>query len=385
MVRVNFLIFGYRSLCVSPEDINSVVTKLLGRGICASVDSSGKIFISEKSYPEAKKLLDGKIEYSASETLGLLGYIKRINCKGGLIAGGIISVFLWLFLGNLVWDIRIDGNSGISDSEIRATLSECGLDIGKSWFLIDRSDIETEFLQSSEKLAWININRRGTVAYIEVIEAEQHYSEDLDIKNKYANIVASESCVIEEISVKRGVAMVKAGDAVKAGDILISGVTESGFCLAEGSVVGRLSDTLAVDVSRSYEKRSEIGTELVEYKINIFNFPVNILKRYGNSYSDCDIIENVKVFSLFGGAPLPISVTQKTAVCYKTEKAEYSDEELVSLASVRLRSLILSALCSSDLLKIKTSGEYTEDGYTMKSEIVYLAEIGKTLEFIVGR
>ncbi len=381
MVRVNFLLFGYRKIIVEPEDVKAILSLLLHNRITVSSSPSGVMLISERDFTRVKDLLS-EYKYEASEILGVLGYIKRIKYKLGLTVGVIFSLIMVFILSNLVWDIRIDGNSALSDTEIRKTLSECGFDIGSFWFTVDRSKVENTFLTKSEKLAWININRRGSVAYIEVIEADDNDEENIQVHIGYANIVASESSVIEEITVKHGTAMVKPGDTVKKGDILISGVMESGgFCYAEGTVTGRISETVSVDIDRNYEKRIKHEEVPIGATIKIFNLPVNIFKKYGNSYSGCDIIEDVKVFSLFGKEALPVSVIKRYAVRYEYVNEEYTDQELVTVASAKLRAKTLSALCGADLLRIKTYGEFTDSGYTMASRIVFLEDIGEILEF----
>ncbi len=384
MVKVNFILFGYRRIRVKSEDVKATASLFLNAAITCDCNG-GEFLIAERDALRASQALDGKIEYVISEALGIPGKFKRIRYKYGLFVGILISCVMIFFTSNLVWDIRIDGNESISDTEIREILSECGLEIGSSWFSLNRGRVETAVLDHGDKLSWININRRGTVAYIEVIENTLHQGGEVPKHTGYANIVATESCVIEEITVKCGTAAVKPGDAVKKGDVLISGIMPSGeFCYADGSVIGRLSDTVEINVSRKYERREMCAEEVIESTIKLFKLNINILKKYGNSYDSCDIIEDIKVFSLFGGAPLPICIVNKTAQSYKIIQDEYSDEELVSVASSRLRALTTAELIGSDLLRIRTSGEFTHEGYVMRSDIVFLSQIGKALEFKVN-
>jgi hypothetical protein len=87
-------------------------------------------------------------------------------------------------------------------------LSHCGLEVGCRWNSLDRSEVEADVLSEYPSIAWININRRGTVAYVEIIERKKGEIQNSEQKRGYANLVASESCVIEEITVTRGVAQV---------------------------------------------------------------------------------------------------------------------------------------------------------------------------------
>ena len=177
----------------------------------------------------------------------------------------------------------------------------------------------------------------------------------------------------------------KPGDVVKRGDLLISGIIPSelggGVCYAEGTVVGRLSDTVEVFVGRNYENKIRTRERLFDCRVNFFNFSINIFKLYGNLQDECDIIENVKVYSLFGSKKIPISVNSRYIIEYSTHNGSYTDAQIVQIASDRLSAAVLKRLVGCDLLKIKTDGDFTDEGYLMKSSLVFLSEIGRTQNF----
>ena len=163
-------------------------------------------------------------------------------------------------------------------------LSECGLDIGKRWRGIDLGLVETSVLSENGELAWVNINRRGTVAYVEIKESKSH-SYNTENPQNVGNIVAERDCVIEEIVVKKGVANVSVGDVVRRGEVLISGIieTEGGtvFCHAEGVVKGKFTDSVSSESKRVETVLAGYENELSRVYINFFNFSVNIFKKYG--------------------------------------------------------------------------------------------------------
>ena len=384
MVRIDGLIFGYRRVLVEPSEVSLAASMLLRSKINARVNSDGEILIRERDLTKMRALFSGKIAFSESEMLGALGRIKRIKNKVALITALIFSLFFMILSANTVWDIRVSGNEKMPDSAVLYVLSESGFSVGDLWWCTDRSEIETAVLSSTDSLSWININRRGSVAYVTVKEREASEDEGT-ITAGYANIVADTDCVIEEITVKRGFAAVKVGDSVKAGDLLISGieVSESGseLCFAEGSVVGRVSDSVETAVSRVNSRKVAENREVREVSIKIFGFSINIFKRYGKVTDECVIIEEISDFSLFGKCKLPIWVTVSSAMTEVTEDFSYTDEEITSIAASRLNSLTATKLASCDLVRIKTVGEYTDDGYIMKNELVYLKSVGKTVQF----
>ena len=69
------------------------------------------------------------------------------------------------------------------------------------------------------ELAWVGINTKGTKVDIEVVEKVMPIVEEM---NSY-DLIASKDGVITECIVFQGVPMVKVGDIVKEGDLLIKG------------------------------------------------------------------------------------------------------------------------------------------------------------------
>lgn len=377
MVRADFLIFGYREVEIERTDIPLVASLLLQNGIRVSVLNDGFVLAKEKDISKIQKILSGRTRFSVSEPKGLYGAWKRSQHKVATVICTIASILTLLLSQCLVWDIRPSGNENIANSDIKARLESCGFSVGDLWQEKTLSEVETEFLKRYDDISWININRRGTVAYVTLIEKEIE-NHELESSILYSNIVAEYDCVIDEVTVKSGTAMVKPGDSVKKGDLLILGATANGdFCRAEGQIVGRVSDTLSVNVERKYEKRLITSKKIHEININIFKISTNIFKKYGNLTTECDIIDDVKEYSLPNGASLPFSITLRYLPSYTYDSGEYSDEDLVSLAKDRLSLDTALMLTESDLVKISTDGEFTEDGYRMWSDIVYLTDVGQ--------
>ena len=386
MVRIDAIIFGYRKIGVSADMISEVTSRFIRAGIICNFGSDGAIIIRERDSNKLKSVLSG-ISYTESETLGFYGAYKRIKHKRAIILAVIVSLVITLITSNMVWDIRVSGNEKLTDARIIEELSECGFEIGDTWLFSSRSEAESEFLRKVPEVSWININRRGTVAYVNVIEKNDTDTQENGNPDGYANIVAACDCVIEEITVTSGTALVNPGDVVKKGDILICGVmpieSGGGFCHADGKIIGRMSECIFENVEREYEKRSVKRRKLCDLNINFFNFSINIFKLYGNSTEGCDIIENVKVFSLFGEKKLPFSVSSRYALEYEVSPERYTDEQIVRIASDRLNIKTLALLSGADLLKIKTSGKFTDTGYTMQSDIVFCRDVGLESKFTV--
>lgn len=383
MVKIDALIFGYRRLKINPDDLSTLSGILIRASVSSRINNDGTVTVRERDFEKTLDLLSGRIEFSYSDPLGLYGWWKRIPHKYSLILSILICAVVLMLLSNMVWDIRIEGNEKTTDSEIVIGLSECGFDIGDLWQLADLSKIEVAFLDKSENVSWININRRGSVAYVKVIEREEA-DKIKEQTNSPSNLVATTDCVIEEITVRRGTAVVKPGDTVKAGDLLVIGIipieSGGGWCAADATVIGRIYNNVTASVDREYNKRIASDKRLNSCSVNIFNFSINIFKRYRNFNNECDIIENEIKCSLFNKCKLPISIRLEYLTESRYENATYTDEELVNIAFRRLTSLLALRLCNADLLKMQTDGGFSDTGYSISTDIVYLDDVAERVK-----
>lgn len=377
-----YLIFGYITVHISDEDRATAASALLRRGLSAKIDIKCNLripFFKRKRFFNALK----NIPYSIVSSGGLPVALLNNKHRYGLIAGLAVALSLYIITSLFVWDIRVSGNEKISDAVILDELSNIGFDVGSRWSSLSLGEVEGELLESSDNVGWININRRGGVAYVTVKEKTVYKSEEENVS--YSNIVAACDCVIEELTVRSGVACVAAGDTVKRGDLLISGIIPGelggGFVRADGDIYGRVSEEITVEVERNEEVASYGKEELIAEKLKIFKFRINIFKKYRKIDNTCVIIEDVKECTLFGKYRIPITL-ERTYAAKKTESIKsYTDSELTSVASARLAEMRFIRLSDAELLKMRTEGKYTDSGYKMTSQVTVLRNVGETKVF----
>lgn len=377
-MRLYYFLLGFVRVFIPDELRADAISALLRRGLAARMDQNGNIlvpFFKRKRYFSALK----KIDYEIVESGGIPVILMNIRHRAGIFAALALVIAIYIFSSFYIWDIRIDGNENIPDSVILNELSNVGFGVGRGWGSITRSDAEWAFLEASQSIGWININRRGSVAYVTVKEKTVP-PQDTDAV-AFSNIVAARDCIIEEISVRAGVAAVKVGDTVRAGDLLISGVlpgeSGGGFVAADGVVLGRVSEEISVEVPKTESDTVLEGEKLYSSTLKIFNFRINIFKRYGKKDKGCAIIEDVKEYTLLGKYRIPISLERIYAAESRTVQRRYTDGELANVALSRLSALRAMALRDAELMKIRTHGEYTDTGYKLTSQVTVLSDVGE--------
>ncbi|MBQ3507159.1 MAG: sporulation protein YqfD [Clostridia bacterium] len=234
---------------------------------------------------------------------GLPHLFSRLIDRAGLVVGAVLGLLLLIVAQSVIWDIRISGNEGLSDHAIEETLAACGFSVGTSRRGFEADKLENNVLMLDDRLAWISVNRKGTVAYVEVREKIPRPASESDSP---CDIVASIGGVIQWVELEEGNVRVSAGQLVGEGEVLVSGLydsTQQGirFTAAKAKVYARTTRELTVTIPLSYEQKNfetDIYTtkgEICQEKfLNFFGNHIKFSKKTGNMAEFCDIIENEK-------------------------------------------------------------------------------------------
>ncbi len=376
-------IFGYAVITLEKTDIPSALTKLCVARISFDALADGRIVFPLWALTRVKKLLsDYKIiELSRG---GLPIKLRKLFGRWGIIAAIIVFVFFEILSSLIVWDVRIVGE--VSDEEgelIKEELSSSGLSVGALWHRLDKNKVEESLLFNSELVGWLNINRRGTVAYVSVVKKDIHKDED-NIKTGYSSIVAARDCVIEDILVKNGIALVEKGESVRRGQVLISGVIPTdkggGYLYAEGKVIGSFSEKLSIRVEGALAEKVYIGEPTRDLSINFFGKDINIFKKFGNCTESCDIIEEKEDVYILG-VRLPISYTVRKIQKYELRERRLTELEMARLAREKLSSCLRDRLGEGELISLISRVNISDSAYQLEADIVICENIAENKEF----
>lgn len=333
----------------------------------------------------ARELEKRGVECEILREGGAAALIKRVGARSGLAVGFLLSLALLFLSGRVVWDIRVSGNETVSEDEVIEALRESGFTLGTRIDRVDINKLENRVSASSEKIAWISVNVSGTVANVQIRERKAADSSDTPT-NLPSHLVSTFDGQIEELLVYEGWSAVKVGQAVRAGDILVSGKreTEDGkiyYTSASGEVLARVYKEFSVEIPIEYEVLEKDGEAYTEKYIKFFSKSVKIQKKGRKIPTSYDIIENEKEVSFFGGKKLPISITTVSYVPTKARKMTRTYQEATALAYEELNRLI-AANCVSDQLLSKTiSAKITDTSVVLRCEILCICNVAQRVEF----
>jgi similar to stage IV sporulation protein len=147
--------------------------------------------------------------------------LKRLKRRRMLPLGIFLFIIVLNILTSYIWFIDITGTKQLPPDRIKEIAYQYGLKPGIMKDTLDIKVIENKMLLSLPEISWIGINFMGTHATIEVVEKTMPKIED----KLPADIIAGKDGIIVELIALAGQPVVKAGDTVKKGDILIKGIT----------------------------------------------------------------------------------------------------------------------------------------------------------------
>ena len=309
-----------------------------------------------------------------------LPFVMHQYKKRKVFAGLLIFIFaLIITLSNFVWNIEVEGNETINAEEILEVAKEKGLYIGNWKNNIETKDIINELRLERDDIAWVGIEIKGTNAVIKIVEADMK-PEIID-EEEYCNVVANKEGIILKVNARNGTPLVKEGDVVKQGDIIIGGwmegkYTGTRYVHAQGEVEAKVWYSNKQKVYLKETQKEETGASENKYSLNINNFKINLYKRLSN-FENYDTIEEYKKLKLFSDFYLPIEIIKSTNKEYKNVDIIRSKEEAKELAIERAKEILNSQIQNIENILNEQINTY-EDLEYVEVEVIY--EVKENIE-----
>ena len=313
---------------------------------------------------------------------------RRLWVRPGLCLGALAVIFMLWISSRFVWDVRIEGNVLLSERQVEATLRECGFGVGSYLGTFKADRVENKALIANKSLAWISVNMKGTVAYVQVREASYAPEKNDDTP---ANLIADTGGQIVRVELVRGNILVAAGQWVGKGDLLVSGLYDSeqvGFRYthAEGKVYARTVENIQVEIPLTYEKKvyqTDKNAVFCEKSLIFFENHIKFSKKTGNIGESCDTIKRVSVPFSKWGIDFPIAVVTEWYLPYEIveEKRSYSEAE--SLAYLALAQKIGELQGEVEVLSKTITTTHGEDVYILNCTLECIRDIAKEQSFSV--
>ena len=156
---------------------------------------------------------------------GFKTFVTRNKRRVGVAVGLFASFVLVLYLSGCIWNVEIEEKDGVKIEAFTNTLADLGVKTGARKSDIDILKVQDEMLKRHSELLWVSLNIFGGKAELEyTIVNEKTPSPETFLPT---NIIASKKGEITLVECYRGTPVVKEGQNVAEGSILISGVLKN--------------------------------------------------------------------------------------------------------------------------------------------------------------
>lgn len=146
---------------------------------------------------------------------------RRMRRRWALLLSLALASALLLFSSLFIWEIELRGCESLTKGEVLRALEDCGVTEGSFWPAISNETLRAEMLLRLPKLAWMTVNVSGSRAL--VLLEERRERPEIYTERDAADIVAAHSGIVTRLTVRNGRPLVCAGEAVLAGETLVTG------------------------------------------------------------------------------------------------------------------------------------------------------------------
>ncbi len=258
----------------------------------------------------------------------------------------LLIILVITILSNFIWNIDITGNENISSEEIQKLLEENNFKIGKCKIGLTTKDLIQKIRLERSDIAWLGIEIEGTNATVKIVEAD--LKPDIIAEDEYCNLIATKDGMITKVIAQNGTPLVKEGDIVTKGTVLVGGwlegkYTGTRYVHANGDVQAKVWYSQKEKIPLKQVEKAKTGNEENKYSVKINNFKINLTKGV-SKFKKYDTIEASKKLKLFSNFYLPIEICKKTFQEYEERDLIYTPEEAKiigeNLATQKLEKII---------------------------------------------
>lgn len=310
-------------------------------------------------FPIAKKC---RTKVRIREKHGLPFFINRNRKRKMFMWGSLFCICFIYLLSCFIWRISIEGNVRLSRQTLLAYLQEAEAGYGTPKRSIDCKALATQMRNDFPNLTWVSVRMSGTGLFVNVQEntddavlngevsgMEIPAGSDNQEANVTCDLIADVSGEIVKMVTRRGKPLVKEGDTISAGDLLVRGeleitddagtVTAYQYCEADADIYVKTT-YIYEDIFSFMHTESEYTGE----KRNAWYIKIG-KRSYGldfgiQKFEQADIIGKETQLKILQDFYLPVSFCKITAHEYTKTIKTYTKKEAILLAEAKLQKFI---------------------------------------------
>ncbi|NLY18570.1 MAG: sporulation protein YqfD [Clostridiaceae bacterium] len=262
--------------------------------------------------------------------------ISRYKKRKGFLAGVVVFAVIIYAMTSIIWYIEITGNNKVGTDVLINQINEMGIYRGAAKRFINPKLVADTLMLKNSELSWVGVEVKGTGLYITVKEGIEPPA--IVPYDEPCNVVAKTDGMIISIHAKNGLEMVRKGDTVTKGQVLISGNLESFYpefgekqVHAMGEVIARTWYEIKKEIPGKRVTRVRTGKEFNKYSIYFLDFLIP-LPSGENPFELFETVTYDKTPVIGNRFRLPFGLTVQNFFEVEEQVTELSSEEARELA-----------------------------------------------------
>jgi len=278
--------------------------------------------VSKKAYEKLVQIDIEGCSLSLTDSYGFPVFFKKHKKRIAIFLLPIVLIIVSAVFSRFIWKVEIEGGDKELQEQVLEKISQEGVFLGALKHEIDQYDVKRTAIMEIEDLSWMWVDIRGTTAKVKI--RKRSLKPDLIPINEPSDVIATHSGIIEKMCTYCGVPLVKEGDWVKKGQMLVTGVFRSEneniptyYHHATADITVRLTEEKAVFIPKTTIKKVPTGKEKSVFGIKFQKNNINFSLNSRISYKEYDKIEKKYAFSF-----LPIYFLRTTFREILVERSE---------------------------------------------------------------
>lgn len=313
---------------------------------------------------------------------GLRFKIYKDRARKGLLIGLIAAGILLFTLSQFVWSVKITGGTEEIRASLEQNLHHYGIKRGAYKRSLDAISLENKILSDYPEIAFLAVNISGSSVSVEIDEVIENPIPDKE--GAYGNIIAEKDGRIVYFEVYNGVSLIKEGDPVFKGELLVSGTKEDYFgrtifLNSDAKIFAETENNIVINLPKKQLSEKKTGKEITKRYISVFNVNIPLHLHFFKKAYYNDTVTGKRL--TLGGVDLPIFYTE-----VKLQEVTYQeitvDEEELKIEAEKILNEELSKMQNKTDIKIKTMNFYsTETHVVLEAKYTAIEDIAKYVPF----
>lgn len=302
--------------------------------------------------------------------------------RAGLWIGLTAVLVLYTALASRLWVIEVSGADAAQAAAVKACLAKNGVTVGARMSEVDIAAVQLRAIAQVENLHRLSLYFDGSIARVAVQWEEEGASVP---DTTPANIVAAYDGRVIDARVTVGQSMVKVGEAVVAGDLLVCGAieTERGVLLrhATAEILAQTTHVLEETVPL-VETLPAVGETVTQSTLRLLSLELPLYTRTPlEGKWSCETTERMLTLC---GVSLPVGITSNRYEQETTCTVTHTREEVERLARERLDARIAQMLSACTVEQTVYEGVWEGDRYRLRATCSCTEDIARTVPLLIS-